>query len=211
MKTRYYRINITTALATTTHEIETSYYTEPTEILNDAYNAVIEQIGKTSIYDETYQDGRVTISLNKDDDEVTFEIEQYDEITDAWERVDDLPWYAVKEANFYDDSYGSMFLDKAVEMLKEQGEGYIAILDPEDAFCLDTIGYYEATGEYIIYTDKNGNEITEGEVIKYFDETYTVNNVSDEDGLTISYQPFICIGRADAAEHAEIVSAGQDA
>ena len=52
-------------------------------------------------------------------------------------------WYAVQMDSTDDWGNGSYDYDKAVEMLKEQGEGLIAVIDEDTSFCLEEIKYDE--------------------------------------------------------------------
>ena len=48
-------------------------------------------------------------------------------------------WYAVQETSEDDWGYGSYDYDEAVEMLKEQGHGLIAVINEETNFCEEEI------------------------------------------------------------------------
>ena len=50
-------------------------------------------------------------------------------------------WYAVQMNSADDWSNGSYDYNEAVEMLKTQGEGLIAVIDEENGFCEDEIRY----------------------------------------------------------------------
>ena len=50
-------------------------------------------------------------------------------------------WYAVQVDSTDDWSNGSYDFTEAVEMLKVQGEGLIAVIDEETGFCEDEIRY----------------------------------------------------------------------
>ena len=57
------------------------------------------------------------------------------------EATEKVIWYAVTCDDYTDWDYGSLDRAEAIEMLKEQGEGQIAVIDDEDKFCLDVIDY----------------------------------------------------------------------
>lgn len=50
-------------------------------------------------------------------------------------------WYAVVSPEYDAWDYGSSDYDEAVEMLKKQGYGQIAIIDDDDNFCIGEIDY----------------------------------------------------------------------
>lgn len=50
-------------------------------------------------------------------------------------------WYAVQKESTDEWSYGSHDLEEAKAMLREQGEGLIAVIDEEDNFCIEEIYY----------------------------------------------------------------------
>ena len=51
-------------------------------------------------------------------------------------------WYAVQETREDAWDYGSHDKEEAIEMLKKQGHGLIAVID--DDFCVEEIEYEEA-------------------------------------------------------------------
>lgn len=53
-------------------------------------------------------------------------------------------WYAVQETREDAWDYGSHEYEKAVEMLKEQGSGLIAVIDEDSNVCIEEIEYEEA-------------------------------------------------------------------
>ena len=53
-------------------------------------------------------------------------------------------WYAVQETREDAWDYGSHEYEKAVEMLKEQGGGLIAVIDEDSNVCIEEIEYEEA-------------------------------------------------------------------
>lgn len=59
-------------------------------------------------------------------------------------RKDIVIWYAVQEETTDAWDYGSYDLQKAVEMLKAQGRGLIAVIDEENGVCLREIAYNDA-------------------------------------------------------------------
>lgn len=50
-------------------------------------------------------------------------------------------WFAVTSDNYDAWDNGSLDLDEAKEMLREQGCGLIAVIDESDNFCLDEIRF----------------------------------------------------------------------
>lgn len=52
-------------------------------------------------------------------------------------------WYAVQKTREDAWDNGSQDYDKAVEMLKEQGEGLIAVIDEDTGCCIEEIEYNE--------------------------------------------------------------------
>ncbi len=50
-------------------------------------------------------------------------------------------WYAVQKESSDAWDYGSHDKAEAIKMLREQGEGLIAVIDEENNFCLDEIRY----------------------------------------------------------------------
>ena len=52
-------------------------------------------------------------------------------------------WYAVQETREDAWDYGSYDYDEAVEMLKAQGSGLIAVIDEDTSYCLEEIEYDE--------------------------------------------------------------------
>lgn len=55
-------------------------------------------------------------------------------------------WYAVQEDTTDPWDYGSYDLPTAIDMLKRQGHGLIAVINGRDNFCEDEIPYEEAMG-----------------------------------------------------------------
>lgn len=53
-------------------------------------------------------------------------------------------WYAVQETREDAWDYGSHEYGKAVEMLKEQGSGLIAVIDEDSNVCVEEIEYEDA-------------------------------------------------------------------
>jgi len=54
-------------------------------------------------------------------------------------------WYAVQMESTDDWGNGSYDYNEAVEMLKEQGAGLIAVIDEETNYCLEEIRFEEVT------------------------------------------------------------------
>lgn len=54
-----------------------------------------------------------------------------------------MKWYAVQMTTEDDWGYGSSDLEEAKRMLKEQGQGLIAVIDVESNFCEAEITYDE--------------------------------------------------------------------
>lgn len=52
-------------------------------------------------------------------------------------------WYAVQETSDDEWGYGSYNFDEAVQMLKAQGHGLIAVIDEENNYCEKEITYEE--------------------------------------------------------------------
>lgn len=52
-------------------------------------------------------------------------------------------WYAVQEHRDDAWDYGSHDYDEAVEMLKKQGGGLIAVIDEDANYCVEEIEYDE--------------------------------------------------------------------
>ena len=59
-----------------------------------------------------------------------------------------MRWYAVQETPDDDWDWGSEDFDKAKEMLREQGDGLIAVIDvtDNDPLCVEEITYDEIFG-----------------------------------------------------------------
>lgn len=55
-------------------------------------------------------------------------------------------WYAVQETREDAWDYGSHDKEKAIEMLREQGHGLIAVIDEDTQFCTCEIEYEEVCG-----------------------------------------------------------------
>lgn len=55
-----------------------------------------------------------------------------------------MRWYAVQEETTDAWDYGSYEYDEAVEMLKEQGHGLIAVINEDTSCCESEIIYDEA-------------------------------------------------------------------
>lgn len=96
-------------------------------------------------------------------------------------------WYAVqREKNDAWDN-GSHDKEEAIEMLKEQGCGLIAVIDEEDNFCTEEIPYEDvAERSYVIADSKQGDLFFDGidttdreSAIEIFRQTW--NALSDHD------------------------------
>ena len=53
-------------------------------------------------------------------------------------------WFAVQDENYMEWDYGSYDYNEAVEMLKKQGGGQIAVIDEKHSFCVDVITFEDA-------------------------------------------------------------------
>ena len=113
--------------------------TDPQEVL-----AKIKELKAT---DENY-----SVQYFKcDEDGELVEGSDFDTVTDFMEKYKEenkmTKWYAVQETREDAWDYGSHNYDEAVEMLKKQGHGLIAVIDEDENFCIEEIEYEDAVKE----------------------------------------------------------------
>lgn len=76
-------------------------------------------------------------------DEYQLTDEEADDICRGLAEIADRRWYAVQETREDAWDYGSHSYDEAVQMLKEQGEGLIAVINEQTGVCEKEIGFEE--------------------------------------------------------------------
>ena len=76
-------------------------------------------------------------------DEYNLTEEEADDICEGLREIEDRRWYAVQETRDDAWDYGSHDYEEAVNMLKEQGDGLIAVINEHTGVCEKEIEFEE--------------------------------------------------------------------
>lgn len=102
--------------------------------------------------------------------------------------MDNKRWYAVQLESTDPWNNGSYDLDEAIEMLREQGSGLIAVINEETQFCEDELTYEDLIDEDPDLLDKNGNAVKVGDWVMDGDGTYEIGEINYRSGRQVTYR-----------------------